>query len=64
MPGEQLHSDIVSRSNPEAALHLQTAQREVDDPHCLEPTMAVDQCRKTDRMAIIAPPNRRALVVG
>jgi hypothetical protein len=59
MPREQLDSDVVRCPHPKAALQLQAPQREVDNPHCLKPTMAVNQGPNTGRTALVALPNRR-----
>ena len=56
MSREQLHGDRVGHPYPEATLQLQAAEREVDDPHCLESTMAVYEGSNTGLMTLMAPP--------
>ena len=63
LPGEKLHCDLVSHASSKAALQLQAAQREINNPYCLEATVAVNQDRNPGRMALVAPTNRRSLVV-
>src|SRR5712671_6014972 len=62
--GEQLHDHVVSRPNPEAALQLQAACGEIDDPHGLKPAMTMGQRGQADRMAFVAPPNRWTLFMS
>ena len=59
---QHLHDHVVTRPYSEAALQLQTARGEIDDPHGLEPAMAVSQRRQADRMALVAPPDRWTLL--
>jgi hypothetical protein len=61
MCGEQFHDDGVSQAHPETALQLQTANREIDDVHGLEPAAAVDQGNDTRGVTLIAPTQRSPL---
>jgi hypothetical protein len=59
MSRKQLHGDFVGHPHAEATLQLQAAEREVNDPHSLKTTMAVDERRNTGRIALVAPPDRQ-----